>query len=1167
MLSMLEYVMTSSRRSSSNRNSSNTSSRRPPVDSYDAFSREDRQRALLRITKEGASCKIWKDLPEEWQQDREFILATLNNHEASIPDKCEFERTFSQSLRFDKEIVLAFCRRPDFALKKTDADQDRGLYYERHLFVPGCLCGDKDVMMAYCQKIPRSLQDCSEELCNDRELVLQAITSCGGMELQYASNELQQDIDVLKIACRNHGRALEFSPPLSDARRRLIHDRDFMLDVVLSSPGGGPMWKLLPTQLRQNDDQLVLRALSHGLMLRDVPNQYIRVDFLTRAIRHNCRLYLELNAIKNDPNWQHHPALAREAVISEQSTPDIHALALGPQGCPSLRDHRQVVVAVCHRGSLDMLRELLGQPPNGDDHDPLDNNDDDLFLDAHVRPAPLAPMAARINALAARTARNQVQPLPPPPQQTPFADDMQVMKLAVQRDPAFFSMASPRLQGEPELILASITPESAWNTLTTVPWAIQRQHPEIIIKAIRLCKARNLRYLITHIPEEMWTSHRDIPITWIQRGGRVLEHFERILRGDADMALQLAKYNWAEFYKVGERLLSDRAFMMQALDADGRVLRFAAPGLRDDFDVAVTAFANHYKNIEQGPAMNAAPSASQTYSNVVNLGQIKREIQRRLDLHDTYVKEFLRGIAIKTPHLAPSLRSQLTMLDRGVETSQAFKRLIAEYCGVPVGTKLAMLRKAYENLQRPPNGNASSFTQIPTPWFGAQGQDAEDRRAVRRFRFAARRNRDANAAARNGFDDDDGGDDDNDDRGDVMGGFGRPDPRRTVRMPHQMRRDMIDNRAPRIPGAAARLGAPRPRHVRGDLFGDAGDDYNDTMMVPPDGNGFRYVGDRNQPPAQLGVPPSPPRQQPLRPSILDGSRPPTALHPPAGVFFFPPREGPSMPPPPAAVANNNYNLEPLRAPIFDDTSLPAARHPPADGFFFPPLRPPVFGDPPPPGARHPHDGGFVVPPRAAPRQLDLPFRAPGAVPAAPTPTRDGRESFLSSLGLQRNQQQTRHVSMENAAAPLPPPAAAAAAPSVTDLEERRRQQDAEIEFHRNQFLQSDIRRRPGMEPMSEVGWERHGALHGSGSNMDTRAIQAAERHRESDERLARLEARNARHRELEQEEATRRTFPGFRGNFGVPGVGNGLDDEFNMLDSDDEEDLFFSAFRGNDEQF
>ena len=346
-----------------------------------------------------------------------------------------------------------------------------------------------------------------------------------------------------------------------------------------------------------------------------------------------------------------------------------------------------------------------------------------------------------------------------------FVDDLEVMKLAVKRDPKFFSVASLRLQALPELILHYITPSSAWTAIKTIPISIQREHPEITIKAIRLCDNRNLRYLPSHLPEELWTNNRDVCIAWIQRGGRVLECFERQLRNDNDMALNVAKYSWSEFYKVGERLLNDRDFCIEALEQDGRVFRFVSPTLRTEFDVAIVAVANHYNNmistnISTTENARYATSVAQSFSGLCDLNFITRETDRLLELHETYVKEFLRGIAISSPHLPPARRSQLTMLDRGVETSQALKRLIAEYLGVPFGPKLTLLRKAKSNLERSgnttttTNASASNITRLrfhPNP---------------RRFRVAQNDNNNGNqpGGRGGGNDNDDDMDNDNDRR-------------------------------------------------------------------------------------------------------------------------------------------------------------------------------------------------------------------------------------------------------------------------------------------------------------------------------------------------------------------------------------------------------------------
>jgi len=94
--------------------------------------------------------RYWDSLPPEWKEDKEFILWALKKS-PNLPAKSDFERLFPQSLRMDRDIVLAFARRPDFV----------NLFNERCLYCPEVLTGDKEVMLAYCKQIPRCLQDCS----------------------------------------------------------------------------------------------------------------------------------------------------------------------------------------------------------------------------------------------------------------------------------------------------------------------------------------------------------------------------------------------------------------------------------------------------------------------------------------------------------------------------------------------------------------------------------------------------------------------------------------------------------------------------------------------------------------------------------------------------------------------------------------------------------------------------------------------------------------------------------------------------------------------------------------------------------------------------------------------------------------------------------------------
>jgi Domain of unknown function (DUF4116) len=503
----------------------------------------------------------------------------------------------------------------------------------------------------------------TKDLIDDEDIVRAAIAQ-GGLELQYASLRLQEDPEIVRLACESDGRALGYCPE-GPTRNSLTSDRAFMMEVVLAKPGSGRMWNLAPSDLKR-DPELLLQALTNGLNLRDIPLSFKHdLGFLRRALRVSSHLYLQLV-----PILQKKLSLAREAILSADSTPEIHEKVL--LHCPSLKSERQVVLCLCLRGDVEFLHLLLSSP---------DSN--------------------------------------------PFTDDLEIMIAAVKRDPSLLEYASLRLRFTPELILVSITPASAFNTLKTVPAAIMRENLDIPTRAVDICTSGNLRYLPVHIPDDIWMSHRPLCRAWLKRGGRVLESFEPLLavqppftQADIELPLAVALYNWREMHKVGEALLGDRDFMLQALGQDGRVLRFAAPALRQELDMQIIAVANYNKNI--APGTNA--TVQQYLGGTIDIPGLRQHIDEKMQLQHIFCQFFLRGIAIARPHRPPHLRSQLPMLDRGIETSEAFKRLIAEYLGVPLGRGLALLRRAHVNLETAPlSSSESEVAGSSSPAAAAEG--------------------------------------------------------------------------------------------------------------------------------------------------------------------------------------------------------------------------------------------------------------------------------------------------------------------------------------------------------------------------------------------------------------------------------------------------------------
>uniref|UniRef100_A0A7S3P3V4 DUF4116 domain-containing protein n=1 Tax=Amphora coffeiformis TaxID=265554 RepID=A0A7S3P3V4_9STRA len=634
--------------------------------------REHQERRMHLEALERDTPRVWRELRADYKVDKEFILQALQS--PRLPNKSDFERQFPQSLRFDRDVVLAFCARPDF----------KEIYYERHLFVPDCLTSDKDVMLAYCRQIPRSLQECSPELCDDREVVEAAI-SLDGLELQYASTRLQEDPDIVVTACESNGQALELCPR-GPVRDRLTSDRDFMLRVLRKH--GGPMLRLVSDPLR-NDRELLLEALKHGMRYRWCPFDFQNdKSFVQEALTHRSTLYMEMNR-----TTQTEEDLARAAIVSDTSTPEVHERALGHQ--PTLTKYRDVALALARRGETGKFWEYLidGTPS--------------------------------------------------------YRGDREIMLTAVQRNPKIFSRVTPALQRDVEVVLAAIQHDTSLTVLNIVGGGFQQAHPHVTVKAIMSANLSSLRLMQGAIPNVLWANF-DVAVAWMQRLHRVPVGSNSLLT-NRDFCLAIARYAHRQFPSVAENLRSDYNFMREAVEINGLVLRHAGSLLRHDLELVVRAVASN---------RNALCSLIP-----FSFAQVQQHVKGKLDLHRTFLTDFLRGIAISTPRLPPSMRSQLPLLDRGVETSQAFKQLIAEFLGVPVGAELVLLRRAMNKLQNPassdepagPDEDGDVFVDVlddPEPAMPALA------RRMRQRRMWHFHNRRAAANGNNNRNDDDDDDDD-----------------------------------------------------------------------------------------------------------------------------------------------------------------------------------------------------------------------------------------------------------------------------------------------------------------------------------------------------------------------------------------------------------------------
>lgn len=583
------------------------------------------------------AAKVWPQLSPDLQLDKNLILEALR-YSPTLPSKSEFERQFSQALRFDADIVLAFARRDDFV----------ELYHERHLFVPHILQDNKQIMMEYCSKIHRSLQNCSPRLADDKDVVHQAL-SLDGMELQYASLRLQQDAETVQMACLKDGRALEFCPP-GPLRLKLTSNREFMEQVF--TKGGAMMYRNLPPVLKQ-DRALLMLALKHGLHLRYVPSELSNEkSFLVLAVELNPKLYLEMNK-----TTQSQPQIARAALMA-CGRADQNVGAKVHQACPTLFDN------------------------------------DYECIKQYARVAPLE----QVKEYCLSSASLQIL-------QT---NNYEVIGIALQRDSSFYFDMPSWMQLIPHIALVAVGRTTAFrifNRIKDTP--LLRDNVDIASKIIKHIPDNYLPGLQRQLPASLFED-RSILKAWIQRNMPIPSRAAYI---DRQLALDIAEYSWHQFRRVGVELLSDLNFMKEAVQKCGLVLRFTSQELQHNMDLACRAVAN-----DPGALENTSTSESVLVQHVTS----------KLQAHEIYVKEFLRGISVHTT--APSCPLQL--LDCGEETSEALKRLIAEFLDVPIGEELSILLSAWSNLQHPRPRRKPNSQSVPSrnPWVGGEDEHGVFRR-------------------------------------------------------------------------------------------------------------------------------------------------------------------------------------------------------------------------------------------------------------------------------------------------------------------------------------------------------------------------------------------------------------------------------------------------------
>ena len=182
-------------------------------------------------------------------------------------------------------------------------------------------------------------------------------------------------------------------------------------------------------------------------------------------------------------------------------------------------------------------------------------------------------------------------------------------------------------------------------------------------------------------------------MAWPKKGRPLLRLVsgDYVFLKDRELVRLAVKAHYSELQYASPTLRADHDFLLSLIAIDVRTLVYAAHTVRYDYDILVAAIANNTWTIFL---------CFSGYSDFNFLVSFASKVRRKLELHDVFVREILRGIAIAKPHEAPAHRCHLPLLDRGSETSTVLKKLIAEFLGAPLGKELHVLRKVSLSLMK-----------------------------------------------------------------------------------------------------------------------------------------------------------------------------------------------------------------------------------------------------------------------------------------------------------------------------------------------------------------------------------------------------------------------------------------------------------------------------------
>jgi hypothetical protein len=261
--------------------------------------------------------------------------------------------------------------------------------------------------------------------------------------------------------------------------------------------------------------------------------------------------------------------------------------------------------------------------------------------------------------------------------------------------------ASDRLKSDRDFMETASLQKGRSFAITFSPPEFQLENLDLVTRAIENldCEEHMLRNFFDKLDPAVW-NHRPAVVAWLRSGKPILDKLSSLdgnpFISDREIVTMSVANDPANLLHASQNLRNDREFVLSLVKQTDRVLTHGVSRkLKRDDEIVLAAIARDSKTIVEWFDCLISDT------DLDFLCKFAMKVRSKLAVHASFMVEFLRGFAIHDQATIPPANScLLPLLDLGPETTEAWKKEIAEYVGVPLGEELQFLRAASCGLEK-----------------------------------------------------------------------------------------------------------------------------------------------------------------------------------------------------------------------------------------------------------------------------------------------------------------------------------------------------------------------------------------------------------------------------------------------------------------------------------